>query len=86
MELEYFGYPEAPADGGGNLGTAMLFDAVSARAGRQSSAAAEMRKIIGVPPKAGKSTLSEQNDRFIKLHGEKSRTRAIPLRAKYQLA
>ncbi len=60
MELEHFGHPEAPADGGGNLGTAMLFD-TRRRGGGWSSAAAEMRKIIGVK----KSTLSEKLARVI---------------------
>jgi len=62
MELEHFGDSEASRMAG-NLGTAMLFEAVSARAGRSSSAAAEMRKIIGVsrknsgiPPAGKKST------------------------------
>jgi len=49
MELEHFGNPKAVLEDG-NLGMAMLFEAVSARAGRLSSAATEMRKIIGAPP------------------------------------
>ena len=47
MELERFGNPKAVQEDG-NLGMAMLFEDVSARAGRPSSAATEMRKIIGV--------------------------------------
>jgi len=37
-----------PVERSDKTGTAKLFEAVSARAGRPSSAAAEMRKIIGV--------------------------------------
>ena len=44
----------------GNLGMAMLFEAVSARAGRLSSAATEARKTLDVK----KSTLSEKNDQI----------------------
>jgi len=36
-----FGYPGGSAVGGDNTGTAKLFEAVSARAGRPSSAAAK---------------------------------------------
>ena len=48
MELEHFGNPKAVQEDG-NLGMAMLFE----RRGRDrgaSSAATEMRKIIGAPP------------------------------------
>ena len=62
MELEYFGYPEANAVG--NLGMAMLFER-RVRARGTSSAATEIRKIIGVPPEGGKIDLSEKINRFI---------------------
>ena len=52
-----------------NTGTAKLFKAPSARARGASSAAAEMRKIIGVPLDkiffGGKIDLSEKIARFI---------------------
>ncbi len=49
--LRIFGNPEASREAG-NLGTAMLFEAVSARAGRLSSAAAENPKDHCRPPQA----------------------------------
>jgi hypothetical protein len=50
--LSIFGHPKAKPSRLGNLGTAMLYEAVSARAGRPSSAAAENAKDHWHPPQA----------------------------------
>jgi len=49
--LSIFGNPEVSREAD-NLGTAMLFEAASARAGRLSSAAAENAKDLWRPPQA----------------------------------
>jgi len=55
-----------PVERSDNTGMAMLFEAVSARAGRLSSAATEERKIIG-GPEGAKSCLSEKSRQILLL-------------------
>ena len=64
--LSIFGNAEVSREAD-NLGTAQLFEAVSARAGRLSSAAAENTKDLWrpLPTAGGKTDLSEKIDRFI---------------------
>ena len=45
----------------GNLGMAMLFERLCARARGASSAATEARKIIGVPARGGENRAEREN-------------------------
>jgi hypothetical protein len=57
-----------PVERSDNAGTAMLFEAASARAGRLSSAAAKNTRDLCPPAKGGKTDLSEKIARFINFY------------------